>query len=86
MRLKLAAVRAFVAQLIVEVRGAVRRRRRSSRAVAEIVDVWAARRGLVDGCADADHVPQAAYRAVAALGRDSCSPSISTIASDACIS
>ncbi len=58
-RLKLAAVRSFLAQLIVRIRGQSAPSP-LSRAVAEIVDVWAARRELVMD-PDADHVPQAAF-------------------------
>jgi patatin-related protein len=52
-RLKLASVRAFVAQLIVKLRG-VPAHSPLSRVVAEIIDVWAGRRSLVYDYAASD--------------------------------
>ena len=87
-RLKLASVRAFGAQLIVKLRGAPAQSP-LARVVAEIIDAWAVRKGIVYERADSararvrDRRPPAS---AAGLGDAICSPSTSNIASAGCIS
>ena len=86
-RLKLASVRAFVAQLIVKLRG-VPPQSPLSRVVAEIIDAWAVRKGIVYERAESEALEFEAQTAeqLPGLGQVSAGLRRANIASAACIS